>query len=570
MQLLVRGHHLHGPQVDGAQDHLVFLRRLHIHLQRRLSVQFDGNVHHITPLHQAVGRGIRPTPCQIHTHRASSPHNLVLVHRKLRMLAEIHRAHQSVAHQRKRPVLYRFHNLRRFPIQLQGPCTEHRITDTRKQGSRLIQFRRQFQSQTAVLLRRLLQVQLVEHTLSVILRQRLPVHLAELLTLRGQSSQVGIRRDFVRRPLLRLQPYILSLFQFRFRRHPSQHRTQILHRFAHREDCCRLQVLISSDFLRLHSAGLQPFRRRYTLIQRALLVQRPLERIVESVRSSHKTPFTHRHHVDADPFGHLHLPCVAGHTGNDVSAVQFPFLSHVAVLDPHLRIFRSQPAFHLRVLHEDSRMRFHLMMHDGPLVHHTVLHGECRGDHLPARTIVVELPARQRQNRHLQLRQLLVVQTRMRSQCRSEVRVHIIESNLSILFRTLHHQFHSPVAQQPDADVHQEKIILHQSSQLLHTWLLQHEVQVVRLLSRGNKHPVVLRQLRVHPQSVAHHVRIRNLLQRFRRTDIHIPACHQRMQPFRSLFHNPFVKRQLQREQVLCQFLAASPAEHGNRRKNLP
>ena len=222
--------------------------------------------------------------------------------------------------------------------------------------------------------------------------------------------------------------------------------------------------MVSADIFRFHPSHAQPFACRYSLIQRRIHVQCPLEGIVESVGSCHIFFLSDGFHIHTDSVLQFDVPVVGRHPRDDVPAVQFPSFSHVAVLDPYLRIVGSQRTFHLCVLHEDRRMRLHLAVHDGTLVGYTVLYGESRRNHLPARAVMVELASGQRQNRHLQLCQFFIVQTRMRSERRTEVGIHIIEPDASVLFRAFHHQFYRPVTQQPDTDVHQEEIVLHQLS----------------------------------------------------------------------------------------------------------
>ena len=182
----------------------------------------------------------------------------------------------------------------------------------------------------------------------------------------------------------------------------------------------------------------------------------------------------------------------------------------------------------------------------------------------------MELTSRQRQHRHLQLVQFLVFYFRVLTQSRSELRVHIIEFHIPFAVRrAVYHQLYRPVAQQPYANIHHEQIILHQSRHLLHARFLHHELQFLRCLSRSHEHPVVLHQLRVLPQAVAHHIRLRYLLQLFLRPYIHVAARNQRVQPLRSLLHYLLIQRQLQVQQTLSQFLSSCPAEHRYRRQNL-
>ena len=227
LQLLVGRHHLHGTQVNRAQRNAVLLRRFHVHLQRRLSVQLNGQVHHISALHQAVGWGIRPSPGYVDTHRAASPHNLVRIHRQLRLLTVIHCAGQSLTHQAERPCLQflRF----RIPLQLAHLRTEHRVADTLQQRSPFRQFLRQGDTPFGKRFRRLLKVHLIEHAPFLVLGQQAPVLLAEHLPLGEQPSQVCIRRNLVGRYLPCLLPDSPSGFTLSAIRHPLQHRAQILY-----------------------------------------------------------------------------------------------------------------------------------------------------------------------------------------------------------------------------------------------------------------------------------------------------------------------------------------------------
>ena len=55
-------------------------RRLHIGLQRRLTVQLDSKIYHIATRSETVRRSICPSSRQIYPDRTSAPYNLVAVH----------------------------------------------------------------------------------------------------------------------------------------------------------------------------------------------------------------------------------------------------------------------------------------------------------------------------------------------------------------------------------------------------------------------------------------------------------------------------------------------------------
>ena len=74
---------------------------------------------------------------------------------------------------------------------------------------------------------------------------------------------------------------------------------------------------------------------------------------------------------------------------------------------------------------------------------------------------------------------------------------------------------------------------------------------------------MVLGQRGVHPQTVAHHIGLRDGLQGLGRTDIDIATGNQGIQPLGGLLHDALVKGQLQREEVLPQPLSLGPTEDG-------
>ena len=133
----------------------------------------------------------------------------------------------------------------------------------------------------------------------------------------------------------------------------------------------------------------------------------------------------------------------------------------------------------------------------------------------------------------------------MCSQGRTEFRVHVIKDRFAVLGGAFHDQFHRPVTQQPYPDIHQEVGVLHQFTQGLHARFLEHVGQFLRCLPVHDEHAVVLGQARVHPESVAYHVRFRDGLQRFSRPYQDVSAHNHRVQTFRCLLHHLLVKWQL-------------------------
>ena len=127
-KFVVCTHHLHRAQVNGTHHDMTFPARLHVHLQRGLPVQFDGEVHHIPSLHQAVGRRVRPSSGQVDTHRTAPPHDLVCINRQAgRLPGRTGRAGQHLTHQSE-SLFFIFPPV--FTFQAGHTGTEHRIADT--------------------------------------------------------------------------------------------------------------------------------------------------------------------------------------------------------------------------------------------------------------------------------------------------------------------------------------------------------------------------------------------------------------------------------------------------------
>ena len=154
---------------------------------------------------------------------------------------------------------------------------------------------------------------------------------------------------------------------------------------------------------------------------------------------------------------------------------------------------------------------------------------------------MIKLTSGQRQDSHTQPIQFFICNTRMFTQGQSELGIHIVIWEFTSFFRTFYQQINSPITQQPNTDIHQEQVSLHQFSQLLDRRFLKHKVQFIGIATRRNKHPVILCQIGVHPKPIAHNINIRNILKRLTRTYIHISAGYQCAQRSRSLLHYLFI-----------------------------
>ena len=262
-----------------------------------------------------------------------------------------------------------------------------------------------------------------------------------------------------------------------------------------------------------------------------------------------------------------------------MSRAKLPRSGHTTVFYPHVFVSLGELDAHFGVLGEDGGIGFHLAVHDLTLVGHLALQGEGARKQLAAGAVVIELATRQGQDGHRQGVQLVVGNARMGTQRPTEVGVEVVVAQVGPgngrvcrpfgLERTLLEQLDGTVAQEPDADVHQEEMGLRQIFELGQRRFLKHEVEHFGLLAAGDEHAMMGSQHRVHPQAVAHDVGLRNVLQGLLGTDVDVAAGYKGAKRLGSTLHDLFVQGQLQGEQVLTQPLAARPAEHGQGRQNL-
>ena len=74
----------------------------------------------------------------------------------------------------------------------------------------------------------------------------------------------------------------------------------------------------------------------------------------------------------------------------------------MTVLDPYMAVLFREWDLHHGILYEDTRMGLTVQVHDLPLVVDQILESHRRGDHLPRRAEMIELPTCQRKDSHLQ------------------------------------------------------------------------------------------------------------------------------------------------------------------------
>ena len=237
--------------------------------------------------------------------------------------------------------------------------------------------------------------------------------------------------------------------------------------------------------------------------------------------------------------------------------------TNITILNPDIRILRSEWIHGDGILHEHRRMGFARMMHNLSLVILQILNSNHRRNQFTGSTEMVKLTTGKRQYRNLQFSQLRVIHRGMGSQSQTKFTVEIVFLQSGIPGRPLHQQLHGTVREHPNSDICQIEMFVEQTAQCFHSRLLQHAFHLLWVLPRRYKNPMILGNLRTEPQTIADHIGIGYRLKGLSGTDIDIPAHNHRMQTFRGCLHHLLIERHLQGKQVLRKPLSPFPTEYG-------
>ena len=126
---------------------------------------------------------------------------------------------------------------------------------------------------------------------------------------------------------------------------------------------------------------------------------------------------------------------------------------------------------------------------------------------------MIELPVLERHYRHRKSRELRIVGYRIPSERAAEFRIEVIALDLSVgSCRALPQEIHSPVAQQPQSDIHQIIMSAAYFVELLDRRFLKHEIKCAACLAvaRYTVNTVILSQGGIYPNAEAHHVGFRD------------------------------------------------------------
>ena len=142
---------------------------------------------------------------------------------------------------------------------------------------------------------------------------------------------------------------------------------------------------------------------------------------MEPIRTCHIPLLAYRYHIHANSRRHIKLPIVHRHTRHDGLTTQSPAPTHTTVLNPQVRVFRRQRIIHFGILSKHGGMRFHLVVHDFPLVDDQILDIQRRRNQFPACSVMIKLSTRKRQDGHTQLIEFFIDDAGMLTERQSEL-----------------------------------------------------------------------------------------------------------------------------------------------------
>ena len=194
------------------------------------------------------------------------------------------------------------------------------------------------------------QINLIEHTVTIVLGQCGPVLQTIGPALVCEATQVSLSRNLVSTQSTTLLPYLLPFIKALLAQHPSEHESHV------------------SDVVDNGEATIE-------LLFAA-------ERVVHLIRPDHPLVLADGNNINTLARLQRECPIVFGHTRDDMIAAKPPAFAHAAVFHPDVLVLGSElHAFH-GILLEDGRMGLTTMMKNLPLVVDKVLYGECRRDDL--------------------------------------------------------------------------------------------------------------------------------------------------------------------------------------------
>ena len=437
----------------------------------------------------------------------------------------------------------------------------------------------QRQGSGGILLRHILQIDLIEHAAPPVLGQCREIVLLKLFALREEAVQVGFRRNVVGRIARQAAPKVGDGCVGGVGDEPLQQPLHIGQRSRGREKRRGLQVGGIAEVGKRDAALGKPRRDGLTEVQRFGHVEPASESIGVAIRAQHEVGRTDRLNVNANAIGHRELPIILGYARENMMLPVLPRFGDKGVFNPYETVARCGTLGDDGVLREHRGLLLDALLNDIPLVLDQILNFERGRKQFGRGAEMVELAAGQGQHGYFQLCQFGVVERGVKAERTAEIGVKVIvvdalhallrQQSVGRLAALAHQEMHGAVGKQPHADVHHGIVRLHEPRLLFGRRLLQHEVEHIGVLAAHHEHAMMRSLLHVGPETVAHNVGIGYVLQRLGGTQIHVAAGNERAQRGRRFLQDALVKRHLKIEQSLVYFLSPRPTKYRNGREYL-
>ena len=533
-----------------------------------MPVELDGQVHHIAARIEAVGRGVGPTAGHVDAHGRTAPNDLVAIDVETGQLqVAACRLRQPLAQEREGARFVAVAVLIPQAVHLRA---EHGVANLVHQRSVCGQGGRKRKLRTDKFLCRIAQIDLIHHAAGVVLGQERQVVAAESAALLFLAHEIGARRDFVGAQALFAAPQGRQRRVGLFGQHPREEVKHLVGAVANGEESRGLQVVGASQLVGGNAAGGQPLADGAAEVMGGGIVHIAAESVVETIGAQHKLSVAVGFDVHTLSAPQVHGAVVHGNAREHMLALQLPAGGEVTVFDPNVLEFGRERLLHARILREDGAVLLHPAAQDEALVFHHVLERGGRTDHLGGGAEVVEFSAREGEHGHGEFAQVFIDGGGMRAEGTTELRIEVVGHAAAVFAeRAAAQERNGAVAQQPDAQIHERQVGGGQFVLALDARFLEHEVELLRMVTMHEEHAVIARRCGVGPQAVAHHIGLRHRQEGLGGANIDVAARHQRAQAVGSGRHDALIERKLEREQGLVEALPAGPAKHGDGQQHL-
>ena len=394
---------------------------------------------------------------------------------------------------------------------------------------------------------RIAQIDLIHHAAGVVLGQERQVVAAESAALLFLAHEIGAGGDFVGAQALFAAPQCRQRRVGLFGQHPREEVKHLVGAVANGEEPRGLQVVGASQLVGGNAAGGQPLADGAAEVMGGGIVHIAAESIVETIGAQYKLAVAVGFDVHALSAPQVHGAVVHGNAREHVVALQLPAGGEVTVFDPNVLEFGCERLLYAGVLREDGAVFLHPAAQDESLVFHHVLERGGRTDHLGGGAEVVEFSAREGEHGHGEAAQVFIDGGGMRAEGTTELRIEVVGHTAAVFAeRAAAQERNGAVAQQPDAQIHERQVGGGQFVLALDARFLEHEVELLRVVTMHEEHAVIARRCGVGPQAVAHHIGFWHRQEGLGGANIDVAARHEGAQAVGSGRHDALIERKLE------------------------